>query len=171
MKAKVMCPGYLDEADLRFRRHYGKLDDYPPSQPTVQPWTQQYCPSWSLGALAHHFVNDPEIEQCALATFLDDYCIVSKDKSMSRGYLTDLESLLVNAGPSTDLARAVKVVALASLGNKLVDQDLALRAHILYSNLLSSFQVTMSKTTTSNTIESLTTVLLLGLYEVYFPDL
>lgn len=171
MKAKTMCPGYLDDADLTFRSHYGELNDCSSSQSTVQPWSQKYSPTLSQGPLGHHFINNPEVEQRALATFLDDYCIVSKDKSVSRGYLEDLESLLVNARPSTDLARAVKIVALASLGNKLDDQNLALQAHLIYSNLLCSFQVTLATTTTSNAFETLNTAILLGLYEVYLPGL
>ena len=85
---------------------------------------------------------------------------------MSRGYLDDLESLLAHAGPSSDIANAAKIAAFASLGNKTGDPHLIHRASILYSDLLCSFQVTMSNAATSNTIESLTTAVLLGLYEV-----
>lgn len=103
-----------------------------------------------------------------LADFLDDYCIVSRNKSLSRGYLDNLRSLLANAGPSSDITKAAMVAGLASIGNKLGEPDLVHEANILYSDLLGSFQVTMSRGATSNTIESLTTAVLLGLYEVYY---
>jgi hypothetical protein len=90
---------------------------------------------------------------------------------LSRGYLYDLESLLAHAGPSSDIAKAAKIAAFASLGNKIDEPDLIYRANMLYSDLLRSFRVTMSKAATSNTIESLTTTVLLGLYEVCLEGL
>jgi hypothetical protein len=167
-----MCPGYQDEADLIFRRYCGEGDDYSPPQPTIQPFESQIqCPTPSPESLQQHAFNDSGIEQRALAAFLDDYCIVSKNKSLSRGYLDDLESLLAHAGPSSDIAKAAKIAAFASLGNKLGEPDLIHRANMLYSDLLRSFQVTMSKAATSNTIESLATAVLLGLYEVCLKGL
>jgi hypothetical protein len=110
--------------------------------------------------------NGIEIEQRALSTFLDDYCVVSKDRSLSRGYLDDLEWLLASAGPSSDITKAVRIASFVSLGNKIGEPYLLHRANMMYSELLCSFQITMSRETTSNTIESLTTAVLLGLYEV-----
>ena len=163
-----MCPGYRAEAELIFRRHCGEDDDYyPPTKKTIQPFESRIqCPTASPQILQQDAFNESEIDHRALALFLDDYCIVSKDKSLSRGYLDDLPSLLAHTGLSSDTAKAAKIAALASLGNKVGESNLVHRANMLYSDLLSSFQVTMSKAATSNTIESLTIAVLLGLYEV-----
>ena len=167
-----MCSGYQDEADLTFRRCGGEDGDYSPPEPTVQSFESQIqYPTPSPESLPQHGLNDSEIEHRALSAFLYDYCIVSKNRSLSRGYLDDLESLLADAGPSSDIAKAAKIAAFASLGNKIGEPDLIYRANLLYSDLLRSFQVTMSNATTSNTIESLTTAVLLGLYEVCLEKL
>jgi hypothetical protein len=110
--------------------------------------------------------NDSEIEQMALAAFLEDYCISSKNKALSRGYLDNLGSLLAHGEPSSDLAKATKIAALANLGNKLGEPGLVYQAKLSYLDLLVSFQVTMSNPATANTIESLAAAVLLGLYEV-----
>lgn len=106
------------------------------------------------------------MDQIALNTFLDDYCVRSKDKNFSRGYLDSLGSLLAHEAPSSDLAKAARVAALASFGNKISEPILLHRAKESYSDLLVSFQSTVSDPVTANTIESLATAALLGLYEV-----
>lgn len=116
--------------------------------------------------LPQYVLNSNDLEQHVLAVFRDDYCIVPGDVALSRGYLRGLGSLLASAAPSSDVARAVKIVALASLGNKLDEPGLIHRAYASYPDLLRSFQVTMSKATTSDTIETLATAVLLGLFEV-----
>ena len=107
-----------------------------------------------------------QLEQHALPTFFFDYCVISRDRSLSRGYLDGLETLLHHAGPSSDVGRACKIVALASLGNKLGRPKLVEKAKQLYAGLLSSFRMTISDPATSNTVESLMTSALLGVYEV-----
>lgn len=126
---------------------------------------QNQCPTPSPESLQQHAINGSGIEQRALAAFLDDYCIVSNNTSLSRGYLGDLKSLLAHASPSSDIAKAAKMAAFASLGKKLGEPDLIHQANISYLDLLRSFQVTMSEAATSRAIESLATAVLLGLYE------
>ena len=111
-------------------------------------------------------MNDSDVNQIALATFLDDYCITSKDKTLSRGYLDSLGSLLAHGQSSSDLSKAAMVAALASFANKIGDPRLLHRAKESYSDLLVAFQSTMSNRVTASTIESLATAVLLGLYEV-----
>jgi len=110
--------------------------------------------------------NKSGVEQCALANFLDDYCIGSKNRSLSRGYLDDLGLMVSCAESSSDLLKAAKITSFVSFGNKTGDSYLIYQASIMYAELLYSFQSTMSKGATSNTIEALTTAVLLGLYEV-----
>lgn len=111
--------------------------------------------------------EESQVEEQALSAFLYDYCVTSANNLLSRGYLDGLESLLAHAGPNSELALASKVVAFASQGKKLGRPSLLHKASVLYSSLLCSFRLTIANPTTSNTVESLMTAVLLGLYEVY----
>ena len=163
-----MCPGYQNETDLLFRHYSEKGDELPLTQPSKGiPTFQNSCHTPSLGRSLPFGVSYNATEQYALALFLDDFSVVSRDRLVSRGYLHDLKSLLANAGPLSDVAKAARVAALASLGNKAGRPDIVRRASLMYSDLLSSFPVTMSDPSTSNTIKSLATAVLLGLYEVW----
>lgn len=122
--------------------------------------------SLSSPGLQHPTFNDNDFEQIALAAFLEDYCISSRNKALSRGYLDSLGSMLAHGKPSSDLAKAAKIASLASLGNKLGEPGLVHQAKLSYLELLVSFQTTISKPATANTIESLATAVLLGLYEI-----
>lgn len=106
------------------------------------------------------------IDQLAIAVFLQDYSVASRDTSTSRGYLNSLRSMLSSVSASSSLAEATRLVALSSLGNRFRRPDIIRRAWLSYPNLLRSFQVTISKTSSISTLESLTIVVLLGLYEV-----
>jgi hypothetical protein len=97
---------------------------------------------------------------------LHDYCLIPEHYLLSRGYLDGLETLLAVAGPSSDLAQATKVVALASIGTKLNRPGLVHKARILYLEMLQSLQVIISNAGMARTAESLMTAVLLGLYEV-----
>ena len=110
--------------------------------------------------------DEEQVEKHALQTFFLDYCVTSTDRSLSRGYLDGLESLLLHAGPLSEVSQAAKIVALANLGNKSNSPGLLDRARLLYSQLLHSFQSTLSNPSTSPTIEVFMTAVLLGLYEV-----
>jgi hypothetical protein len=97
---------------------------------------------------------------------LHDYCLVPEHHLPSRGYLDGLETLLDVTGPSSDLAQATKVVALASIGAKLNRPGLVHKARIMYLEMLQSLQVVISDAGMARTAESLMTAVLLGLYEV-----
>ena len=112
-------------------------------------------------------LEDGDVSQYALTAFLADYSLSPTNKLVSRGFFDGLEILLANnQSPSSDLTNAAKIAAFASLGNQLNKPDLINQANMLYSDVLSSFQITMSESSTTNTIESLTTAILLGLFEV-----
>ena len=167
-----MCPGYQDEATLFFRPYCREDDRHSSPKRTKQLCDCQIqYPTPPPEVLQLHALSSSEIERSALAAFIDDYCIVSKNESLSRGYLHGLESLLTNTGPSSDIAKAARTTAFASLGSKAGDPDILHRAHELYLDLLNSFQITMSEAATSNTVEALTTAVLLGLYEVCHEEL
>lgn len=108
----------------------------------------------------------PFIEQEARLEFINDYCIVSSDRGLSRGYLHGLQAMIAKAGPKSELVHACTIVGLASLGKKLSHAAYIERAQSLYSLLLQSFRLSISNEAIFITIESLITAALLGLYEV-----
>jgi len=108
----------------------------------------------------------PSIEQDARFAFFNDYCIVSSNRGLSRGYLHGLRTMIANAGPSSELAQACTIIALANLGGKLGYNIYVNRARSLYSLLLQSFRLSISNEAVFTTVESLITAALLGLYEV-----
>jgi hypothetical protein len=112
-------------------------------------------------------VSDEKIEEHALRAFVYDYCIVSTNRSISRGYLDGLELMLHHLGLQSDLAKACKVVAFADHGLKLCRPVLIRKAEVLYHDLLGSLARAIEKPTSANTTEPLVVAMLLGLYEVF----
>lgn len=164
-KTKLTCSGYEDEGDLIFRRYSETGSVASATLPAKESHHLRIC---SLSNNVQLSVNgDKSIGEFALSAFLADFCYAIKAPLRSRGYLTGLEELLERLGPLSDVAKAARAAASAILGNKLKDLSLTNQASLAFSSLLPSFQVTMSKMETANTIESLTTAVLLGLYEVY----
>ena len=111
-------------------------------------------------------VSDEKVEELALRAFFYDYCIVSVNKYLSRGYLDSLEQTLYYRGMHSDLAKACKAVAFADHGNKLRRRCLSRKAAILYSELLGSLARAIAAPSVEVTSESLGIAVLLGLYEV-----
>lgn len=99
--------------------------------------------------------------------FFDQYVVHTTDLRISRGFLDGLPSLLANAEPSSDLVRAVEIVAWATLGNRFSWPDLLLTARKQYITLLRSFQgLLLSCQLHLPTVEALVIAILLGLYEI-----
>ncbi len=111
-------------------------------------------------------LNWPEIESSAFQTFFSNYCISSSNRTVSRGYLNGLKSLIEQAGPESSIAKSCKIISLANLGKKAASPMLLQKAEALYFDLLPSFRWTISNEGKSTTIHSLITAVLLGLYEV-----
>jgi len=110
--------------------------------------------------------NWPEIESSAFQTFISDYCISSSNRTVSRGYLNGLESLIEKSGQESIVAKACKIISLANLAKKTASPMLLQKAETLYFDLLPSFRWTISNEGESTTIHSFATAVLLGLYEV-----
>lgn len=165
MKAKLACLGYTDETDLIFRC-YGVQENAILISQDLERW-QNLC---SVMVSWPYATDDFWINQLALSEFFNDYRLVPKENYLSRGYLAGLETLLADTGPSSDVAAAARTVALASLANKHRDPLLSQSAGKEYSKLLRAFSITMSKPESSGTVESLTTAVLLGIYEVLFNE-
>jgi hypothetical protein len=122
-----------------------------------------------LPSVAHYTIADwrnSTFERETREQFLENYSLISSDRSLSRGYLEGLRQLLVYSGPSSELSQAVTIVSFASYGHKHRRPEISTEAKFLYFQLLQSFQRTISNVATSNIVEPLLTAVLLGLYEV-----
>ena len=169
MEGGRVCLGYKNDATVVFR-HY-----VPPTaeiQNLIEEVHLSPPDSRSLSASVspvHSSVCDQDddyIEQRALVTFFNDFCIPSQKPTLSRGFLDGLQSLIVYSEPCSELAEAAKAVSLAALGNKLKRPPLLAKAKQKYGCLLGHFQSTLSDPTTSRSIQALMTAVLLGLYEI-----
>ena len=169
-KANRTCRGYKDETDLIFRHHRHGLDhfrDHSDSQDEQGPPSDD--PKTHIPSVAHYTTADwrnATFEREVREQFLQDYSVISSDRSLSRGYLEGLRQLLVYCGPSSELSQAVTIVSFASYANKHSRPEISAEAKYLYFQLLQSFQRTISNVATSNIVEPLLTAVLLGLYEV-----
>lgn len=121
--------------------------------------------SWELEGLDADDL-DARIESQALSAFLYDYCLEPQPSLHCHGYLHNLEALLKVADPASDLARATRAVALASLGSKLQRSDAIHSARVAYSELLESLQLKIRNGLVTVDAEAVLTIILLGLYEV-----
>ncbi|KAI9733836.1 MAG: hypothetical protein M1818_007103 [Claussenomyces sp. TS43310] len=111
-------------------------------------------------------VPEEKVEEFALRAFFYDYCVVSTNHSLSRGYLDGLELMLHHLGFQSDLAKACKVVAFADHGIKLRRPVLTRKAELLYHELLGSLARAIENPAFAHTAEPLMIAMLLGLYEM-----
>jgi hypothetical protein len=111
-----------------------------------------------------------QLERIAIATFFDDYAVVSADHTVSRGFLDGLKLLIQNAGESSDITQAMRIVALAGAANRTGHMSLLHRSRLIYGQLLGSLHRTFPGLLKHSTMESLMTIALLGIYEVFQRD-
>jgi len=142
-----ICQGYRD--DLLFC-HYTAL---PPIQipSMIQQWP--------------HEVGDEQLMQHALETCIHDFVVRPAKPSLSRGFLHGLLTLLHEAGPSSDLAGAARILALGAVGNRMGRPILVYNTALQYGELLLSFQASLAQPNIPP-LHLLVTGVLLGLYEV-----
>lgn len=161
-KSRRTCLGYKDDADVFFR-------DYTPSL-SVDSVEDTKLPSLSSGIikssrpLCNRIDSLTNSEIAAVKEFFEDYVLVSRDRTLSRGYFDGLESLFNRASSDSELVSAVHIVALASAASKAGSQ--ACVDNSRYSEALAAFQKTLDNPDKCNADEALMTATLLGLYEM-----
>ena len=112
-------------------------------------------------------VNKIVNKDVLLQDFLDGFCVISKDHSLSRGYLDGLPALLQCLDTSTNVAKAANAAALGYAGMKHQRKDLLIEAERMYASLLQSFREAIAKIEESKCIATFMTTVLLGLYEIF----
>ena len=172
VKSGKICLGYDQDPGFVFR-HYGvpgetviingvsyRPDQYPMLSPSLPPTPTAQVTS------GYASLTDAEIEARAIHYFFDQYCIESRDRSVSRGFLDGFPRLIAATGPDSDLAQAAKLVILTSMGNRIPRPAALERTRQSYANLLARFSMTLADPATAGTTVSLMTAVLLGIYEV-----
>ena len=112
--------------------------------------------------------GDFVIESLALDIFFREFCVLSTDRHISRGFLHSFQDLIAQQDKSLDMTQAAKAVGLAAVGNRLQRRSLIRTSEQWYSAVLYSFQRTITGSGTACTQQSLATAALLGIYEVRF---
>ncbi|KAL5085896.1 hypothetical protein Trisim1_009809 [Trichoderma cf. simile WF8] len=159
-RARRTCPGYEPSKDLKFINYVGEDNLNVLRQPPSE--SMHRAASFNLSGT----LDWSDVEQNARLVFFNDYCIVSSNRSLSRGYLHGLQSMIAKADPNSELVQACTLIALANLGNKFGNTMYRHRAEGLYSLLLRSFRLSISNEAVFTTVESLITAALMGLYEI-----
>jgi hypothetical protein len=111
-------------------------------------------------------ISQVESNALALRAFFYDYCVVSTNPNLSRGFLSGLEKTVSRLGPNSDLAKACQAVGFGSHGKPLNRPRLVRLAESLYQELLGSLARAIEKPTLANATESRLVAMLLGLYQV-----
>ena len=171
--ARRICGGYEDGANRTFRQFDGLDGGLVPFKSMARKCSLPVRVSGPGTDILPEDgqpkeVSDEKVEEFSLRAFFYDYCIVSMNRSLSRGYLDGLELMLHHLGWHSDLAKACKVVAFANHGINLCRPVLTRKAEILYHDLLGSLAKAIQNPGVANNAESLMIAMLLGLYEVGF---
>lgn len=111
---------------------------------------EKYCDS----------LNDELID-----AFLSDFTIESSDRSVSRGFLDGVRSLLTLSGGSSDLASAMRMIALASGRGVRGKQRAQTESKAIYVELLKTVREDLAVAKNLSN-QSLVMIVLLGIYEV-----
>ncbi|KAL9065280.1 MAG: hypothetical protein Q9157_007527 [Trypethelium eluteriae] len=90
-------------------------------------------------------ISEEKVEELALRAFIYDYCVVSMNHNLSRGFLDGLELMLHRLGLHSDLAKA---------------------SETMYHELLVSLAKALENPSVANSAESLMITTILGLYEM-----
>lgn len=107
-----------------------------------------------------------EADDFAMRSFFYDFCIISENHCLSRGFLGNLEAMLRRHSLDSDLSKACRAVAYASRGTTLKRPPLVQRGRDYHDQVLSHFPKHVADPTRAYSTETLAISMLLGLFEV-----
>jgi len=172
LRANRGCSGYEDSSST-FRQYEARRSDQPP----IFESTARKCslpkrlPVPGTGVLPEEIlpaeVSEAESDQLALKAFFYDYCIISTNQNLSRGFLSGLERMVYRLGPTSDLARACQAIGFGSHGKPLNRPRLVDKADRIYQELLGSLAKAIDSPNLSDTTEARLVAQLLGIYQVF----
>lgn len=110
--------------------------------------------------------SQEEGEELALRAFVYDYCTVSANKDLSRGYLSNLGAMSYQVGTRPAFIRACQAISLGSHGKVLRRSLFIEEAESIYHELLGSFARTIGEKTSKIEENQILMAMLLGLYQM-----
>lgn len=105
-------------------------------------------------------------EPQAVALFLDNFVLDSPELRYSKGFLAGLVPLLRATKPDSLLSSTVEAVGLCFLARSAANRSMASHVARCYLRCLNRLQTTLHHHTESVSNETMTSVYLMGLYEV-----
>lgn len=111
-----------------------------------------------------------EGRELALRAFFYDLCIISANRNLRQGYLSDLGMMTNDREARPNIVKACEAISLASHGNRLQRPLLLYEAGVIYQQLLGSFAKAIEDSA-SNEAEKRLIAMLLGVYQVCIPGL
>ncbi|KAG4441872.1 hypothetical protein IFR05_002673 [Cadophora sp. M221] len=177
INAKRQCGGYQN--DLVGYRQYGlpgAAKNFSSSMSTARKCTlPKRVPIPGTDILPEDTIPTEitldESNALALRAFYYDFCVVSTNRNLSRGYLAGLEQMIGRLGPKSDLAKVCQAIACASHGKPGQRPQFVQRAETSYHQLLGSLARTIEESNSVNNAEPRLVAMLLGLYQMVMTNL
>jgi hypothetical protein len=116
-------------------------------------------------------VRLPEVTESAfnvysLRAFIYDFCVVSPNQNLSRGFLSGVEAMVQRRGLVSNLAKACYAVCTASHGKPLQRPNLTYMSKAMYQDLLGCLAKAIDNPDSASAAESKVVAMLLGTYQV-----
>ena len=112
-------------------------------------------------------VPERDVDDLNLRSFLHEFCITPTGPATSYGFLRGIEPRLRRLDEQSNLAKACKMVAIATQGTKLTrPAGLTSKAEKLNHDLVASLAIGLQHHSAASKKEDFLVVMLLGLYEV-----
>ncbi len=115
----------------------------------------------------------PSREQQALYSFFSDYGILDRSAApqnpKARGFLEVIADVYKEASPDSHLTVALRATSLANLANRYNSPELQAQSRKIYGEALGMTNAALRDRRTAVLNETLTTVHVLGVYEVRSP--
>ena len=176
LKIGKYCPGYPDEWDLAFRSQNEAVKEKVSSQQLAQ--SQQRSSDkisrsdlqderrspLSKAVIQSSDMLPDDLHQHAICLFFQDYIIESCGRCP--GYLNFLPELYGRAAESSLLTVAVLAASYANIAQKLDRHDITIKAMSNYRKALRQVSTVLSEKRESTSDMTMTSIMLLGLYEV-----
>lgn len=175
LRAKRPCSGYEEDNFTAFRQYGSQaLDQVPQSSSMARKCRlPKREPIPGTETLPEDIIP-PEVSQAqsntlALRAFFYDYCITSSNNSLSRGFLSSLETMTQRLGPESNVTKACLAVSFASHWRPMNRPVFLRKAEAFYQELLGSLAKAIDNPSSTNIREAKLVALLLGLYQVRIP--
>jgi hypothetical protein len=172
IKANRTCTGYEPDASSAFRSYVAQGANQTPVPVSIarKCTLPARAPINGTDVLPHDG-RPPEIN-CAVdkaysvRSFIYDFCVVSPNRDLSRGFLSGVEPMFHRLGLDSNLAKACQIVSTGTHSKPLQRPSLTYMAQHVYQDLLGCLAGSIENPSSQNAAESKVVAMLLGIYQV-----